>query len=173
MTLELVAAIIAAVGMAGIALGLRRLTGGRLPKWSVPLAAGLGLLGFTFWNEYSWYVRVSAQLPAEMAVVWQARDGQILRPWTYAVPLTTRFVALDRREIALNRDLPDLRMATLYSFARWQPMQSALVAVDCAKRQLALMVEGAVISPQGQLTGAVWTAPAADDATVTTVCAAG
>jgi hypothetical protein len=173
MTLELVAALVAAVGMAGVALALRRMTGERLPKWSVPAAAALGLLGFTLWSEYSWFSRVSAQLPAEAAVVWQARDGQILRPWTYAVPLTSRFVALDRREVALNPDLPDLRMATLYSFARWQPTQSALVAVDCGTGQLALMVEGAKIAPDGQLTGAAWTPPAAGDATVTTVCAAG
>jgi len=170
MTLELLAAVVAAVAMAGIGLGLRRMSGGRLPRWFVPVAAGAGLLGFTFWNEYSWYGRVSAKLPPEISVVWFSREGQPLRPWTFVVPLTTRFVALDRREIAVHPERPGLRIATLYSFARWQPVGNGLVAVDCDGQRIAMLVQGAAISDRGELSGADWTQPAPDDRTVQAVC---
>jgi hypothetical protein len=173
MTLELLAALVAAVAMAGIGLGLRRMSGGRLPRWFVPVAAGAGLLGFTLWNEYSWFGRVSAALPPQMQVVWQDRAGQPLRPWTYILPLTTRFVALDRAATATNPAQPDVRMATLHSFARWQPVQTALVAVNCPRNEVALIVEGATLADDGTLTGAAWTPPLPEDATAAVACERG
>jgi hypothetical protein len=80
MALELVAAIVAGVALSGIAMILRRLSGGRLPKWIVSVAAGAGLIGFTIWSEYDWFSSVSAELPEGVPVVWSEAQPMPLRP---------------------------------------------------------------------------------------------
>ena len=57
MAFELVAAIIAAIGLGALMHMLRRLTGSRLPKWAVLAAASVGLIGTTVYLEYNWFTR--------------------------------------------------------------------------------------------------------------------
>lgn len=173
MALELIAAIVGAFGMAGIALLLRRLSRGRLPKWIMPVFAGLGLIGVTVVLEYGWFSRVSAELPEGVDVVWQEESASPLRPWTYLAPLVTRFVALDGREVAVHPAVPTLRIARIYSFARWQNTQEGLMVFDCANGRRALLVEGAEVTEAGELTGAEWTVPPAGDRLQEAACREG
>lgn len=173
MALELIAAIAAAFVLGGIALILRKLSGQRLPKWFVPASAGLGLIGFTIWSEYDWFDRVSAELPDGVEVVWQAEEGMPLRPWTYVMPITTRFIAMDTRGVAAHPANPDLRMAKLFTFARWQPVRDGLVAVDCAGGRHVMITEGVEFSPDGTLQGAEWTTSDATQGFHEVACRAG
>ncbi|WP_284165008.1 hypothetical protein [Frigidibacter sp. SD6-1] len=172
MALELIAALAAAFALAGIAMLARRLSGGRMPRWIVPAAAGIGLIGFTIWSEYDWYHRATADLPEGVTVVWQDRGAMPLRPWTYLFPLTTHFVALDRREMAAHPVRPELRMAQVYDFGRWRPVQAALMVFDCAGGRHALLTAGAEVTAEGTLSGADWTVPAADDPVLKAACGA-
>ena len=67
MFVELIATIFAGIACAGIAMLLNRLTGRRLPKWIIPIAAGAGMLGMTVSNEYTWYSRTAETLPEGLA----------------------------------------------------------------------------------------------------------
>jgi hypothetical protein len=78
MTIELLAAFIAAIAVGGVAMILRKLTGNRLPRWFVPFSAGLGMIGFSVWSEYDWYPRVSGNCP---------RASSLSLPKTQATPL--------------------------------------------------------------------------------------
>ena len=155
MALELIAALIAAASLGLLVWALRHRFSG-LPKWSVPFAAAMGLICFTIWSEYNWYARVSAELPPELEVVAVQDEAMPLRPWTYLKPIKMRFVALDHRKTLAHPQKPDLRMVTLYSFARWKPVSEGLMAVDCAAGRQVMMVEGASITDQGDLVGADW-----------------
>ena len=64
MFVELIATIFAGIACAGIAMALNRLTGRRLPKWIMPIAAGAGMIGMTISNEYTWFGRTAERLPA-------------------------------------------------------------------------------------------------------------
>lgn len=163
MAFELIAAIVGAVGMAGIALALRKMSRGRLPKWIVPAFAALGLIGVTVALEYGWFARVSAELPEGVEVVWQEEGASPVRPWTYLAPLVTSFVALDARGVAVHPDVATLRIARIYSFARWQPPAEALMVFDCAAGRRVLLTEGVEITADGTLTGAEWSVPAEGD----------
>ena len=129
MGLELIAAIVAAIACAGIAMILRRLSRNRLPAWILPAAAALGLISYTAWSEYSWYGRMAAALPEGVHVVWEDDRPQALRPWTMAVPLVTRFVALDTRQMLAHPSGPDLILANAYGFARWRGVEQWTVAL--------------------------------------------
>ncbi len=172
MALELIAALIAAASLGLLVWALRRRFTG-LPKWSVPLAAALGLVGFTIWSEYDWYARVSAELPAEVEVVAVQDEAMPLRPWTYIKPIKMRFVALDHRKTLAHPQNAGLRMVTLYSFARWKPVSEGLMAVDCTGNRQVLVVEGVTITDQGDLVGGDWLAAPDGDKLQAAACRKG
>jgi hypothetical protein len=173
MAIELIAALAAAAALAGIAHLLRRLSGGRLPRWLVPVAAGLGLIGFTVWSEYDWFDRVSAELPEGVPVVSVTREPSPLRPWTYAAPLVTGFVALDARSLGRHPARAELVMAKVYGFARWRPVQEGLMVIDCSSARRVLLTEGVAISDAGELTGGAWVAGQAGDDFTRAACQGG
>ncbi len=163
MAYEVIAAIVAAIGTAGVILLLNKLVGGRLPRWIVPAGAGLALVSVTIALEYGWYGRVVDGLPEGVIVVWVDRTPQPLRPWSFAVPMATRVIAADSRQVTQHPANPRLRMLPLYRFARWRQTEEALMVVDCATGRHVLLTEGVTISEAGELTGADWVA-ATDDA---------
>ena len=163
MALELIAAIVAAIALGGMAYALRRLTGERLPKWFVTVSAAVGLIGFTLWSEYDWFNRVSAELPEGMQVVWTGTEAMPLRPWTFVVPLTSSFVAMDVGRIAEHPKAGNLRIARLFNFARWKPVRDTLMVFDCAAGRQVLVTSGVEIDDAGVLSGAEWVTAGEDD----------
>ena len=69
MFLELIATFAAGAGAAGLVLVLNLMTGGRLPRWAMPVAAGLAMLGVAISNEASWGARTAQGLPEGLVVV--------------------------------------------------------------------------------------------------------
>lgn len=163
MFLELIGVIVAGIAGAGVMMAIVRLTRGRLPKWIIPVAAGAAMLGTTISNEYSWFSRTSANLPEGLAVVQTVESRAIYRPWTYLVPYVSRFIALDAANMRTNSDQPDLKMADLYFFGRWAPVQSVQVMVNCITGQRADPALGDDSPP-------VWRDVTLDDPIVLGVC---
>lgn len=92
---NLIATLVAGLGAAGIALMLRSLSRKKLPKWIVPVFAGLGMLGYQIYTEYTWYEFKRGQLPAGAEVVDVSSDSMIWRPWTYLKPMVVGFTVID------------------------------------------------------------------------------
>ncbi|WP_447928040.1 hypothetical protein [Vreelandella sp. EE27] len=115
---HLVAAVFAALAAAGVGLILRKLSRGRLPKWIVPVMAGLGMLGYQIHVEYSWFDHKKAQLPASTEVVDSATGTEIWRPWTFFFPMTTRFSVIDQQSIQRSGENAELAEFMLYHFER-------------------------------------------------------
>src|SRR5690606_1941664 len=72
-------------------------SGRQLPSWITPAVIGAGMMAYSIWNEYSWFGRVTASLPPTVAVVGEGQRRVVWAPWTYVLPVTVRFVALDSR----------------------------------------------------------------------------
>ncbi|WP_110655274.1 hypothetical protein [Salinicola halimionae] len=100
---HLVAAASASLGAAGVALLLRMLSGKRLPRWIIPVCAGLGLLAYQINYEYDWYGNKRQQLPESAQVVSTDESRMLWRPWTYLYPLTTAFSVVDRDNLVKSR----------------------------------------------------------------------
>lgn len=173
MGFELIAAIIAGFTLGGMVWIVRRWTGERLPKWIVPLAGGVGLIGFTVWSEYDWFSRVSAALPPGIVVVSAPKVSMPLRPWTYVVPLTTRFTAIDHRVTASHPDNPALRVAREIAYTRWGGTADRMIMVDCAGNRQALMGPGMVPDANAEMTGVDWIAVGAEDGFQQAACQGG
>jgi len=93
---HLIAAIVAAVAGAGIALLLRSLTRKRLPKWIIPVFAGLGMLSYPIHYEYTWFEAKQARLPEGTVVVASEKGEMLWRPWTMMYPMPLSYTVLDR-----------------------------------------------------------------------------
>ncbi|MBS8225621.1 hypothetical protein [Vannielia litorea] len=172
MFVELIATLFAGVGCAGIAMLLNRLTGRRLPKWVMPIAAGAGMIGMTIYNEYTWYERTSARLPEGVTVAMTVEEQSWLRPWTQAWPYTKRFVAVDTGSARRNAALPDQHLLDLYFFGRWAPVNRAPLLLDCAARRSALLLDGADFGEDGAVADADWQAVPEGDPIHRIVCEA-
>lgn len=169
MFLELIAAVAAAFAAAGIVLGINMLTGGRLPKWSLPLAAGAAMLGYAVWSEYTWFARTAADLPRGVEVTFANESRAMWRPWTYAAPMVNRFIAADTVSIRTNEAVPGQRILDLYFFGRWSPQNRVEVVVDCETGRLAPLVS-ADLDGSGAATDAAWATPPPGDTTLEVAC---
>jgi hypothetical protein len=163
MFLELIGVIFAGLAGAGVMMIVSRLSGNRLPRWIIPVAAGAAMLGATISSEYSWYSRTSGNMPEGLEVVQTVEGTAIYRPWTYVFPYINRYVAIDQDNVRANTDDPNLFLADLYFFGRWSTVQSVEVMVNCATGQRADPALGDESPP-------VWRDVPADDPIVTGVC---
>lgn len=127
---EIIATVFAGFFLAGIALAARMIVK-RLPKWIVPAAAGLGMIGFQVYSEYSWADDMIAKLPENTIVVATVADSTWYRPWSYVAPQTLKFVALDRTSIQPDPKDALRKQATLYFFERRAAAYPLGISVDC------------------------------------------
>lgn len=111
MFLELIAVIFAGIAVAGVVMLVNNVTGARLPRWLAPVVAGLVMIGVTVTSEYSWYSRTLASLPEGLVVADTVESRSFYRPWTYVVPLSERFVAVDLATMRSHAKQPDHRLA--------------------------------------------------------------
>ena len=170
MFIELIATVFAGFACAGIAMFLNIITGKRLPKWILPVAAGLGMLGMTISNEYTWFDRTAETLPEGITIAMKVDEQSWGRPWTQLWPYTKRFVAVDTATAQTNENLPDQRLADLYFFGRWSPVNQAPMLFDCTGARSALLIDGATFAADGTVTDADWQQMPAGDPILKLVC---
>ncbi|KUJ85793.1 hypothetical protein AVO45_02080 [Ruegeria marisrubri] len=170
MFLELIGTIFAGFAIAGVVMLVNRTTGGRLPRWLAPVAAGLGMIGVTIASEYSWYERTRAALPEGLSVVQEVEKRAFYRPWTYVAPYVDRFAALDMASVRTNENVPGQRLVDLYFFGRWAPVSKLPVAVDCDGLRRANLADGVEFADDGSVRSADWIEVPADDPIVATTC---
>jgi len=170
MFLELIATVTVGIGTGGIVVLINKATRGRLPRWLVPVAAGLSMIGFTLWSEYSWAGRTADGLPEGVVVAWENAESVFWRPWTYLAPQTTRILAVDLGTARTHPDRPARYLVDLYLMGRWSPNRRVSVVMDCREGRRADLVGDAGIGSDGTVEGAEWVAVAPDDPVRATVC---
>jgi fermentation-respiration switch protein FrsA (DUF1100 family) len=164
MILELIAVVVAGFAGAGVVMLARRLSAGRLPRWLVPMGAGLAMMAAAVSSEYNWYSRTRAALPEGLAVAETIESRAPWRPWSYAVPITDRFVAVDTARMRENDLTEGLYLADLYFFGRWRPITQVQVMVDCTRHRRADPTMGDGAEP-------VWRDLGPQDPVIATLCA--
>lgn len=170
MFLELIAIIAAGFGLAGIALAFNFAAGRGLPKWIFPASAGAGMLLMAVWLEYSWLERTTESFPEGVEVASTNQIRSWYRPWTYAVPLTTRLVAIDTRFTRRHEQAPGHVLGQVLLAGRWEPTRQFSAVFDCQGHRRADLLEGAVLGDGGEVANARWVRLEADDAAMRVAC---
>lgn len=150
MVWNLVATVFAGLGAAGIAMILRTLTRKKLPKWIVPVAAGLGMLGYSIYNEYNWFEFKTSQLPEGSVVVSSEKSSMIWRPWTFAFPMTDAFTVLDTNSLTHQvTESGTLAQFVLYNFERsyTDHVQHSAYLMNCDKGEMVQLDEARNMVP--------------------------
>lgn len=101
---HLLAVFIIGLCVGAFAFLLRKLSRNRLPSWIIPVFAGLGMLGYLAYYDYTWFEFKRSQLPTESVVVEQGRGNSFFRPWSYVMPSVSSFVVLDGKVRESNQD---------------------------------------------------------------------
>ncbi|WP_166265028.1 hypothetical protein [Marinobacter caseinilyticus] len=135
---NLVATVFAGLGAAGFALAIRSLTKHKAPKWLIPVFAGLGMMGYQVYIEYSWFDHMESMLPEGTVVVSTEVEQVFWRPWSYIAPQITGFTVLDTNSI--QRDLPGQDVVRFYLY-RFKHSYGGRVAdsiylLNCDSREL-------------------------------------
>ena len=170
MFIELIATIFAGIGAAGLVMVLNLVTGKRLPRWLMPVAAGAGMIGMTISNEYTWFGRTADRLPDGVEIAMTIDEQSWLRPWTQVAPYTKRFVAVDMANLRRNDAQPDQRLVDLYFFGRWSPVNQTPMLIDCTGARSAILIDGASFAADGSVSDADWQTMPGDDPILTMVC---
>ncbi|WP_116599430.1 hypothetical protein [Primorskyibacter marinus] len=168
MFLELIATFVAGIAGAGIMMLLNRITGNRLPRWLVPVAAGAAMLTMTISSEYAWYGRTTQNMPDRLEVIETVESRAAYRPWTYVVPYINRFIALDRAGVQANAEQPQMRLADLLFYGRWKPTTAVQIMVDCDRNARADPGESGLETQNLR-----WREVGADDPFVASICKEG
>ena len=170
MFFELIGTILAGLSAALLVFALRYWKPDLIAKWAIPVAAGAAMILAAISSEYGWYERTSTRMPEGLVVAQTIEERSAFRPWTYVVPYVSRFVAVDRATMRLNAAVPDQRIADLYFFGRWAPVNVIPVLFDCAGNRSATLVQDVAFAADGTVEGADWSGMAADDPVLRTAC---
>ncbi|MCI2399266.1 hypothetical protein [Aliiroseovarius subalbicans] len=169
---ELVATLVAGVAAAGVVLALNQLTGKRLPKWMMPVGAGLGMILVSIANEYAWYDRNAGNLPEGLVVAQTIENSSSYRPWTKVKPYIDRFVAVDVQSIRIHPEAPERRMVDTLFMGRWAAVNKLTVLADCDAGRRAALFDTVGFGADGSVQGAEWVTVPGDDPLLTTICSA-
>ncbi len=170
MFLELVATLVAGIAGAGLVMLVNKALGGRLPRWFAPVAAGAAMILTTISSEYGWYSRTTNALPEDVVVAETVESKTFYRPWTYVWPFIERFVAVDKATIRTHPEQPGVKLAEVYFFGRWSPVNKLPVLADCPGSKRAALIDGITFEDGGTVKGADWIGVPEGDPIVTTIC---
>lgn len=171
MTLDILGAVAAGLGLLGLVLMLNRwILRNYFGRWLYPATVAFGMIAFTMWSEYSWPGRVLASQPALRLAV-QNDYSVAYRPWTFIWPQHNRLITVNEALTRTHPDQPGLVMTQLVLIARWEQVRTITAVFDCVNHASAPVGEGVELNPDGTLEGATWTELEAGDPVLTTVCA--
>ncbi|SEM13485.1 hypothetical protein SAMN05443999_11386 [Roseovarius azorensis] len=166
MFFELIATFAVGIGAAGLALVAGHLSRGRLPRYAAPVVAGIAMLIYAIWSEYTWAERTVNTLPESVEVLVSVEEARFWKPWTYVVPQTTRLMVLDRAGVQTNPAAPSMLLADIYLFGRWAPPVKRPQLVDCVNGARADVSEAALTDPSQ----AEWMTVGAEDPLIGALC---
>lgn len=170
MWFNLIAVVVLGVAVAGTVMLAFRALGRRPPRWILPVMAGVAMLTYTFYNDYSWFSRTAGALPETVVVAGTYNSSNALQPWTYFLPMVERFTAIDRESVVESPQRRTLVLADVIFVQRYLPTRIAPMVFDCenGRRADAVDVEG--FDEAGEPIGARWQPLHRDDPLRRVVC---
>ena len=170
MLLTLLGALVLAAACCGVVMAIFRATGRKTPKGLLALTAGLAMIGFTAWNENSWFSRQVADLPDTVQVVRTGEFSNFIQPWTLIVPRINRYLAVDTNAVISNEFNPSIKATEVIIAERYAPTRVRRQLVNCETSQAADFAQGAQLDAQGIPVDVQWFDLEADDPLIAAVC---
>lgn len=130
---ELIATVIAGLGAAGLVLALRLFIK-TLPKSFIPAGAGLGMLFFQIYSEYTWFEHTRSRLPESAVVVAEVAESAFYKPWSYYRAPVLKFITVDKATTISQPQNQHIKETHLYFFERRINAHTLPILIDCHTR---------------------------------------
>lgn len=170
MLFNLVGVVVAGIAAAGSIMLVFRIMRRRPPSWLVPIAAGLAMIVFHLWNEYTWFDRVATALPEGLVVAERYTYENVLQPWTLVRPRVNRFTVIDRSTIRRNEHAPGYVMADVLLIGRLDRTARVTQLYDCREARRTDIDASTEVDERGLPVDATWIDAEADRNLFRLVC---
>ena len=172
MPFTLLGAVVLGLAVAGVLMLAARLFKLNVPRWTLPTAAGLAVIAYIVWSDYTWFRRTAGVLPPGIEVAAGYGTSSTIRPWTLVKAPVERFVAVDANGVRTNPKAPGYALAVVYFLQRYLPTAQATQLYDCTAPRRADLGASVELRDDGLPPDDAWVKVAPDDAVRRTVCAA-
>lgn len=172
MLFNLIGTFVIGIAAAGTIMLIYRVSGRQAPGWLMPAAAGVAMLSFHLWNEYTWFDRTSKALPGQVTVAKRYAYQSVLQPWTLVAPRINRFTAVDRSSIRRNEQAPGYVMAEILLVARLDQTAKVTQIYNCDEALRTDVNASSSVDERGLPLDADWIASEIDDSLFQIVCEA-
>lgn len=130
----------------------------RLPKFLLPMLAGVVLLSFNAYMRYTWGDRTAEAFPPEVVVLKEYRFSTLFEPWTYLYPRVSHFIAADTTQTRTNPNHPEIIMGSTVMMQEHQPTLEMTVLVNCQEKLVSVLPTKQIAKGQDPMDLARWTA---------------
>lgn len=128
-----------------------------LPKFLLPMVAGITLLSFNAYMRYTWGDRTIEAFPQEVVVLKEYRSSTLFEPWTFLVPRVSHLIAADATQTRVNPAHPDIIMGATVMVQEHQKTLNMTVMVNCYAGEVAVLPTDQITAGQNPLDVAQWT----------------
>ncbi|SCA56916.1 hypothetical protein MTBPR1_30286 [Candidatus Terasakiella magnetica] len=127
-----------------------------LPKFVLPMLAGISLLSFNAYMRYTWGDRTAEAFPPEVVVLKEYRHSNLFEPWTFLWPRVSHLIAADTTQTRTNPAYPDIIMGSTVMMQEHQDTTQMSVLVNCKKGQVAVLPTKAIAQGVNPIETAAW-----------------
>jgi len=128
-----------------------------LPKFVLPMVAGITLLTYNGYMRYTWGDRTIEAFPQEVVVLKEYRSATLFEPWTYLVPRVSHMIAADATQTRTNDAHPEVIMGATVMLQEHQPTLNMTVMVNCVEGTVAVLPTDQITAGQNPFDVAQWT----------------
>lgn len=172
MFLTLLGTVVLGLTAAGVLYALFHTFKIKAGRWLIPMSAGLAMLGFHLWNEYSWYPRTAGDLPEHVVVAGTYTGRNAMQFWTYIVPRVDRFSAVNMQSLRRHPEHDDLVMTEVYLVGRYTPTAAVTQLYDCDQPRRLDIAPDSALTESGLPADPAWVSIPSDDPIRQKVCTA-
>ncbi|NVK18942.1 MAG: hypothetical protein HWE30_09620 [Methylocystaceae bacterium] len=130
----------------------------QLPKFLLPMIAGITLFSFNIYMSYSWFDRMVASYDDDIIVQQEYRTSSIFAPWTFLVPRVSHFVAINAKKEPYQIPETDVVEGALVMIQEYADPMNLTVYADCANEQVGMLPTNQVPTDKNPLDVVQWTA---------------
>ncbi len=156
MFLEIVAVVAVAFAACGSLLLIAKAFRIKLPRWAIPLTAGLAMVAVTISVRYTWADRLIGGLPAQVVVIDRYHATSWLEPWSYVVPRVNQLLVLDHGKTRTNPEHPEIRLVTLALVEQHSGTLEMTQFIDCQRQRRVVVTQDLQLDAEGLPSASSW-----------------
>ncbi len=127
-----------------------------LPKFVLPMLAGLTMFSYNIYMSYSWIDRMVASYTPEVVVLKEYRSKSFFAPWTILVPRVSHFIAANTKKEPQLIEGTNVIEGALVAMQEHIDPENMSVLVNCDEGKVSIMPMEKVLAAESPLDVAQW-----------------